>query len=103
MEPSPSQKPQRLSLLSWCIMISTGANVAVTCMIAWFLIGQPEVKVEGSVFVHGKTSEGNAEPLKVQLCDSHRVCADLYPVAGPYDVTFRGLMVVPDNTYSVKP
>jgi hypothetical protein len=39
--------------LSWCIVISTAANVSTAAMVAWFLMTQPSVHVSGGVFVRG--------------------------------------------------
>jgi len=39
--------------LTWCIVISTAANVSTAAMVAWFLMARPPVHVNGGVSVHG--------------------------------------------------
>lgn len=44
-----------LSLLGWCVLTSTVANVAIAGMLAWFLFSRPVVRTEehGIVEVRG--------------------------------------------------
>jgi opacity protein-like surface antigen len=42
-----------LTPLSWCIVISTIANVATATMVGWFLLARPDVHVSGGVSVYG--------------------------------------------------
>lgn len=37
----------RLSLLHWCLLFSTGSNVAVALMIGWFFYAQPVIRTNG--------------------------------------------------------
>jgi hypothetical protein len=42
--------------LSWCIVISTVANVLTAGMVGWFLLAKPDVHVGGGVSVYGRVS-----------------------------------------------
>ena len=42
--------------LSWCIVISTAANVLTTALIGWFLLAKPYVNVHGFVDIDGSVS-----------------------------------------------
>jgi hypothetical protein len=87
-----------LTPLSWCIVVSTAANVAVAFMAAWFLIAKPYVNVEGYTDVSGSVKISSLPydaVLKVKICDDRR-CADLYPASTGFGGTnYLGLMVVP--------
>ncbi len=39
--------------LTWCLIISTIANVTTAGMVAWFLIARPPVHVSGGVSIYG--------------------------------------------------
>ncbi len=39
--------------LTWCLIVSTVANVTTAGMVAWFLIAKPPVHVSGSVSIYG--------------------------------------------------
>jgi hypothetical protein len=68
-----------LTPLSWCLVISTAANVATAAMVGWFLLVQPNVhvtgfaSVDGTVRVAGGTLDVQPADkdaiLKVQLCE----------------------------------
>jgi opacity protein-like surface antigen len=65
--------------LSWCIVVSTIANVLTAAMVGWFLLARPDVHVSGGVSVYGgvRVNGGNVEVtsadkdaiLKVQICE----------------------------------
>jgi hypothetical protein len=73
--------------LSWCIVISTAANVATAAMVGGFLLTRPYVhvtgyvNVDGSVKVDGGTVETKPEQdsvQKVAICETSGVnCASL--------------------------
>ena len=46
--------------LSWCIVISTAANVLTTALIGWFLLAKPYVNVHGFVGIDGSVSVDGA-------------------------------------------
>ena len=43
----------KMTPLSWCIVISTAANICIAAMVAWFLFMRPLVHVTGYVTVDG--------------------------------------------------
>jgi hypothetical protein len=63
--------------LSWCIVISTAANVLTAALIGWFLLARPYVHVTGDVGVDGSVSVEGAvrvrpaddDIFKVAVCD----------------------------------
>lgn len=67
--------------LSWCIAISTAANVLTAAFIGWFLVSKPYVNVNGSVRVNGSVSMDGAVRVrpadddiifKVAVCEKSR-------------------------------
>ena len=42
-----------LTPLSWCLIISTVANISTAAMVAWFLIARPYVDLSGGVSIYG--------------------------------------------------
>jgi hypothetical protein len=42
--------------LSWCIVVSTVANVLTAALIGWFLLAKPYVHVTGGVGIDGSVS-----------------------------------------------
>jgi hypothetical protein len=69
----------KLTPLSWCIVISTAANLSIAAMVAWFLFARPDVHVSGSVNAYGEmqVTGGTVDigsidkdaMLNVQLCE----------------------------------
>jgi hypothetical protein len=65
--------------LSWCIVVSTAANVAIATMVGWFLLVRPAVHVIGGVSVYGGvhvdggtievTTADKDTIQKVQICE----------------------------------
>jgi len=39
--------------LTWCLIVSTAANVTTAGMVAWFLFARPYVHVSGGVSIYG--------------------------------------------------
>jgi hypothetical protein len=69
-----------MTLLSWCVVVSTIANVLIATMLGWFLLATPSVRITGDVSVHGGVrvnggtievtpSPDRREILKVQICE----------------------------------
>jgi hypothetical protein len=66
--------------LSWCIVVSTAANVAIAAMVGWFLLIRPVVNVGGYVSIAGgvrvdggtigvRPTDDDDAIFKVQLCE----------------------------------
>jgi hypothetical protein len=78
--------------LSWCIVISTAANVSIAAMVALFLIAQPSVRVSGGVFVRGSVQvDGGTVDIKqadkdaiqkVEICTQTSELSTLPPLPG---------------------
>jgi hypothetical protein len=72
--------------LSWCLVISTAANVATAAMVGWFLLARPDVHVSGSVNAYGemRVTGGTVDigsidkdaMLNVQLCEKTSELSD---------------------------
>jgi hypothetical protein len=68
----------RMTPLSWCIVASTAANVAIAAMVAWFLFAGPIVRVRGYVSVAGPvevdgtvvTKPADDAVQKVEICEA---------------------------------
>jgi hypothetical protein len=68
----------KMTPLSWCIVASTAANVAVALMGAWFLFVRPPVHVMGYVSIAGPvevdgtvvTKPADDAVQKVEVCET---------------------------------
>jgi len=64
--------------LSWCLVVSTAANVATAAMVGWFLLARPSVHVTGYVSIAGPvevdgtvvTKPADDAVQKVEICET---------------------------------